>query len=217
MREIPILFSTPMVQAILEGRKTQTRRVIKPQPQIVSDYEWHWGGTRPKAKRAGGAISSYGVDAVEHGSSSMVFQCPYGKLGDLLWVRETWGYSPGFYQNDAPWNIIYRADGDDQMSGLGRWYPSIHMKKENARIWLEVVSVRVERLHNMDYKDALAEGIFHHAGLDGYVSSKLGTDFHCSDPTISFMKLWCDINGPESWDANPWVWVVEFKKVKTPA
>jgi len=167
MKERPILFSGPMVRAILEGRKTQTRRIVKPQP-----------------------LRDRGVMAFNDGEHPQM-RCPYGKPGDRLWVRETW------CPDVEPYTFRYKADGDEP---LERWRPSIHIPRWASRITLEVVSVRVERLQNISEDDALAEGI---------TLVERGTS-----PVDQFNKLWESINGPGSWEANPWVWVVEFKRIE---
>ena len=133
----------------------------------------------------------------------------YGCTGDRLWVRET------FY-NDAnagePPVWVYLADNPDYPLHDGsHWKPSIFMPRAASRILLEVTDVRIERLQDIRQADAKAEGIFFDDNHDGYVTDTDGANFHYSDPRISFCKLWCGINGPESWDANPFVWVITFK------
>ncbi len=174
MRELPILFSTPMVLAILDGRKTMTRRVVKPQPLWV----------------AGPHIPFKTPDANPKG----IIKCPYGQPGDRLWVRETWADNiPG-----CPNGITYRADhidpkGDGPANPI-KWKPSIHMPKAAARIWLEVVSVRVERLNSISEGDAKAEGV---------------------SSVEEFQYLWNTLNekGDRSWLSNPWVWIISFKTI----
>lgn len=178
MKERPILFSAPMVRAILEGRKTVTRRVVKPQTiraSLLHEQRPHW------------------IDA----SNGHVVRCPYGQPGDRLWVRETWcSYGNG---------PIYRADYDKYSpisDGIGGpWKPSVHMPRWASRIALGIVSVRVERLQNLDDHDAMAEG-----------ADQIGD---CEGAFVAgFRRLWESINGPGSWDQNPWVWVIEFKRVE---
>lgn len=201
MREIPILFSAPMVLAILDGRKTMTRRVIKPQPNSRHrriDFEQ---GYLKESSRLSGCWS------VERKTKA-----PY-QPGDRLWVRETW------YKNypHKYGKYFYRADGEEidmpiiygetvkygKADGL-KWKPSIHMPKDAARIWLEVTSVRVERLSEITEEDAIAEGI--RIGIGGMPY------FSCRE---AFAALWNSLNAKRgySWDTNPWVWVIEFKKV----
>lgn len=184
MKETPILFSTPMVQAILNGTKTQTRRVV----------------------------------GKMHTAFSLDRQCPYGQVDCLLWVRETHGYS-----NDG--KLYYKADVcspkyDKPANG---WKPSIFLKKVDARIWLQITGIRVERLQDISYTDAKAEGV-----QKGYCQSyypdgnPVTIETHQNyetgkqgliNPITSFTSLWCSINGTQSWQANPWVWVIEFKVI----
>jgi hypothetical protein len=179
--EKPILFSTSMVQAILEGRKTQTRRVIKPQPG-------------PELKFFGWQVPEY--THVAFGNNFRIeskHRNPYGQSGDLLWVRETWK-NADFPEAEGPYE--YKASMADINAGWnkGIWKPSIHMPKHAARIWLRVKDVKVERLQEISYADAKAEGV---------------------EYPHDFYDLWFKINGPLSWNANPWVWVVEFEVVST--
>jgi len=186
MKERPILFSGPMVRAILEGRKTQTRRVVKPQPGCDPRDDEHLDMGR----------------------------CPYGQPGDRLWVREAWHtderdleYARAKHEDamsDSP--IYYRADPENDNAGC-TWRPSIHMPRWASRITLEITRVRVERLQEISEKDAIAEGAdpyLHpvHPGREGLRH------------VDGFRSLWESINGPGSWDANPWVWVIEFKRVE---
>jgi hypothetical protein len=203
MSDRPILFSTPMVRAILAGTKTQTRRVVKPQPQMVTDKTIKpWDGDPAHLLKL---MQDTGK------------RCPYGQPGDRLWVRETFGH---FERNDTlkPGDTVYyRADG--QCVDLEPWRPSIHMPRWASRITLEVTGVRVEWLQDINEADALAEGIepirdtAPGAGPNRY-SVHIGSGW-LNSPTAAgaYRMLWEQINGPGSWDANPWVWVVEFKRV----
>lgn len=190
-KERPILFSGEMVRAILGGHKTQTRRVVKPQPH---------------------AGARWGLQGWEDGHGCAL-RNPYGQPGDLLWVRETWAY------NEAQ-GTIYAADGDtpdpDDNDGpercRGRWRPSIHMPRWASRITLEVVSVRVERVQSITHEDALAEGI---------EDAEPGADLRIAGLPYSFARtrfclLWNSINAARgySWEVNPWVWVVEFRRTQ---
>ena len=179
----PILFSTPMVQAILDGRKTQTRRVIKPQPLDVVTY------------------------ADQRVWYPEVIKCPY-EVGDVLWVRETFTNS-----EEYPF-IFYKADADDVSI---KWKPSIFMPKSACRLFLQVKSVRVERLQDITEEDAIAEGI-ERIKKDGMLSFRSYAVKHdaCVYPYVSFQTLWHKINGPTSWVKNPWVWVIEFEKIEKP-
>ncbi len=223
MKERPILFSGPMVRALLAGTKTQTRRVVKPQPQpnggvglqplepyCTSRGDWNWV-----------------LAATGHGTGDP-FPCPYGQPGDRLWVRETWAY--GIHalaaKRDENGPFVYAADGTTQGRLCDRWRPSIHMPRWASRITLELTGVRVERLQDMEGQapypgdsDALAEGVnrIDH-GRGDYHFSAFRAEPHpknWNDPADAFRELWESINGPDSWAANPWVWVVELKPVAT--
>ncbi|MEX5490663.1 hypothetical protein ABFV43_17755 [Pseudomonas fulva] len=250
-KERPILFSAPMVRAILEGRKTVTRRPIKPSMRGFDvSFELHQqddGSWRP--------MHTFDESCMDAQGTEHPVICPFGKPGDRLWVRETWGViSHDFDQqgNAVDWepdrpaqairemrfgrgyysgHVVYAADGPCEWAGdedgggdpRSAWKPSIHMPRVASRILLEITDVRVERLQGISESQALAEGI---VGVDfrpddgfpicrGYMvgpddgSSPLET--HASKV---FAGLWRSINGPESWDANPWVWVVEFKRIE---
>lgn len=186
----PILFSTAMVQAILDGRKTQTRRVVKPK---------HEPTPHP-----------FGVgEPFKH-----IDLCPYGQPGDILWVRETWGYEFGG-------DYLYKASHEHMKSVGGltdhKWKPSIHMPFAAARVFLRIKSVRVERLQQISYEDAVAEGIYRECPSETPLWAHEWKDYLGGQSDLdaygSFASLWQSINGPESWDANPWVWVVEFERI----
>ena len=190
----PILFNTEMVEAILEGQKTQTRRTVK-QPPIVGDImrdEKGW----------------YYEDGTRNGHSLI----PQFSTGDILWVRETWGkltecdVFPPYEPHEE--RFIYRADRGDPDHFQAKWHPSIHMPKEAARIFLRVKDVRVERLQDMDEDAAIAEGI---------ADSPAGTD----SPLLRFAELWDKTIRREDlrefgYHANPWVWVIEFERCEKP-
>lgn len=186
MKERPILFSAPMVNAILDGKKTQTRRVIK----------GHW-------KEWLESINDItNLDA----SCALENQCPYGKPGDQLWVRETF-HSPTdqvtIYR--ANWREDARARGFDNIPNTvnWKWTPSIHMPRWASRIQLEITGIRVERLQDISDDDALEEGVDRtNTSIKGYARQR-------------FQNLWQKINGVDSWDQNPWVWVIEFERIKT--
>jgi hypothetical protein len=185
--ERPILFSGEMVRALLEGRKTQTRRIIKPQPDIAD----------PELEKVLPAAWEDGFIDVK---------CPYGIIGDRLWVRET-------FCAESQQTIHYRADGWEYDGG-GGWKPSIHMPRWASRIDLEVTAVRVERLQDISEADAVAEGIesFMQYGQQAYADYLKRR--HCVyDSRFSFKSLWESINGFDSWQVNPWVWVIEFRRV----
>lgn len=197
MKERPILFSAPMVRAILGGTKTQTRRIIKPQPEA----RWNHVG--------GSAFCTGGHDRGDDCDGDVVLSCPYGQLGDRLWVRETWAKQPNG-------QAIYCADlnSDGVSRWAATWKPSIHMPRWASRILLEIVSVRVERLQDISEDDAQAEGIAYSERFCGYCIGE-AEHFNSHDPRQSYFSLWEAINGAGSVIANPWVWVVEFRRVET--
>lgn len=228
--ERPILFSAPMVRALLEGRKTQTRRLVKlrgaesieerpvgPDDDVSHCQPWPW--------------------SPQHDDW---LACPYGRNGDRLWVRETWAsLQPTTNaataanhldrvvvrpEDDEQVALWYRADGEmpvaeqlfsDDDDGI-RWRPSIHMPRWASRITLEVTGVRVERLQAISEEDAKAEGVTPYTSLGlyqripgpGFNGALLADQPH----RLPFADLWRDIDGPESWAANLWVWVVSFKR-----
>ncbi len=186
-----------MVRAILDGKKTQTRRIIKPQPEYFS---------LPGVPRK---TISPGVHPY--------IPCPYGQPGDRLWAREN--FSGPYYQSKCKpsrWSdsdqIWYWADGDPETGDWTRPKPSIHMPRWASRILLEIAAVRVERLADISKDDAMAEGIV--LQPDGGFGLADSTHYNFSDPTDSYCCLWESINGAGSWLSNPWVWVVEFKRVE---
>ena len=201
MKERPIHFSAPMVRAILDGSKTQTRRVVKQDREGLLDCE-----------------PTPAWDAFWQ-----CVACPYGKPGDRLWCRETFAIVPrtayarseGVQQMLRPDDdhdaAIYRA-GWDRSNGGFRWRPSIHMPRWASRILLEIVSVRVERLQDISEDDARAEGIAYSERFEGYCTGE-AEHFNSHDPRQSYFSLWEAINGAGSVAANPWVWVVEFKRI----
>lgn len=190
----PILFSTEMVQAILEGRKKMTRRVIKPQPKEIGNDKLLFKDR-------------------ERTKVSFLNECKY-QINDILWVRET--YSPGHIENGSNTGWQYKADNKGQNI---KWKPSIFMPKEAARIFLKVKNIRLERLQDISEEDAIAEGIIKIAdyGNTGY---KLYTEpdaaYSDIDALESFESLWNSINGEDSWKENPYVWVIEFERIAKP-
>lgn len=199
MTERPILFKGAMVRAILDGTKTQTRRIVKPQViNVGGATPWEWKGTRPKAKRGSGWIASTSLDEL---LSWLKYSCPQGKPGDRLWVKETHAYFDADRENAG---VVYRESDNGrtwEAEDEGwKWKPSLFMPRAWSRITLEVVSVRVERLNEISITDALAEGI-------------ITDDQWPVDPRDSYRSLWESINGSGSWALNPWVWVIEFKRI----
>jgi hypothetical protein len=211
-KERPILFSAPMIRAILDGRKSQTRRAVKPQPELAQ------------------LLTASGWSAW-HNERGRPLRYPYGQPGDRLWAREAWCGREGHALHGCTGTYFYRADGEHQqgkqvgftyMLRERRWRPSIYMPRWASRITLEVTGVRVERLQAISEADAIAEGIrlqpFHPD--DGWPLSQGFTwreeDGRCAlfpSACDAYRDLWESINGPGSWDANPFVWVVEFRRV----
>ena len=218
--EKPILFNSETVRAILDGRKTQTRRVIKPQP-TNADY-WtllHTVGLR----------DSFYPNTIKATPGRLA--CPYGQPGDLLWVRETWATARQFNsvrpsQLDTDCSLWYRANKSSVRhlgARQGRWRPSIHMPRWASRLTLEVTGVRVEQVQNISHEDALAEGVVAFTVSPGTAPASYPITFYSPGPhdeggypqaREAFENLWDSINAKRGygWDVNPWVWVVEFKQ-----
>jgi hypothetical protein len=204
-----ILFSAPMVRALLAGTKTQTRRAVKPQPPewakfpqqvgVPADGLWEWTDRNED------------TDDLQHWPNyDKPMRCPYGKPGDRLWVRETWRERLG----DGTY--AYRATHDGPFTWESyKWRPSIFMPRAASRITLEITAVRVERPQDISHADAIAEGI--EADVQAGDTAPLWREYRTGgttiSPTHSYRTLWEQINGPDSWDANPWVWMLEFKRV----
>lgn len=211
----PILFSAPMVNAILDGRKTQTRRVVKDQGSIEFDGDgFVWAHN-----------SKLGHPCDYSCTSGPYDMCPYGQPGDFLWVRETHAIVPrtAYRMSDGVQQIINPDDNHDaaifksnwDRSPPGRWRPSIHMPRWASRLTLEITDVHVERLNDISADDAHAEGV--QAWIETFNQS---SSYHENGqlqayPVTAFSRLWQSINGPDSWDANPWVWCISFKAHKT--
>ncbi len=211
-KERPILFSAPMVRAILDGRKTQTRRTVKPQPEQGSTL----GFLIPRPNASGSCAHFHHIDARGIHSKELTVHCPFGIPGDRLWVRETW--CPIYpqdptYNGGRPIEIDYRATHSRESHwrvmddhGTRRWKPSIHMPRWASRITLEITGVRVERLNDIGEADAMAEGTLGgHGAIPGYG--------YAATPVEHYRHLWESLYGPGSWSANPWVWVVEFRGI----
>lgn len=200
MKYIPILFSTPMVIAINEDRKTMTRREIK---KGSTAFDWLESGLTP--------------EFIAHEGNSRI--CPYGRVGDVLWVRETWAETNTNYTG-----FMYKAGTPTWMNFTSKnvkWKPSLFMPKAACRTFLEITNIRVERLEDISYKDAIAEGINH---VIDKVTGFCGCDYFSGSynvmttPVTSFLSLWRKVNGLGRYDktGNPWVWVIEFKKIEKP-
>ncbi|EIW1121559.1 hypothetical protein NH672_18930 [Klebsiella pneumoniae] len=245
MKERGMIFNSEMVRAILEGRKTQTRRIMKVQPEsnqlgllLITDStkhsdigKYHWAES----------------NATGNHVRSKLFSSPFGAVGERIWVRETWatlGNEDGCYV-DWEDNLckgdersaarIYRASceqrpGDYGLWSIpddaywkphtkehkfeGAWRPSIHMPRWASRILLEITDVRVERLNAISEEDARAEGIIDGGCLNCGEPEPCGCANPEPDATDAFAYLWQSIYGQDNWNANPWVWVIEFKRVE---
>ncbi|EPU1052088.1 hypothetical protein ACX9QR_004941 [Klebsiella pneumoniae] len=189
-----MIFNAEMVRALLDGRKTQTRRIIK-------DCTVGRDPISKFIKIGRKFIGCYPEDVPE-----LIRECcPYGVPGDRIWVRETWAEAGA----SAPDLKLYRANYPEHVPSIYenvppaeeiRWTPSIHMPRTASRILLEITDVRVERLRSMSQDDARAEGVIAASGP--------------MEAGLAFRELWDSIYGEESWKANPWVWVIEFKRVE---
>ncbi|HGA2222963.1 TPA: morphogenetic protein [Klebsiella variicola] len=230
MTERGMIFNAEMVRAILDGRKTQTRRIMKVQPEsnqlgllLITDStkhsdigKYHWAES----------------NATGNHVRSKLFSCPFGAVGDQIWVRETF-QGPLFdyelmdeYLEDSskfekPEFCQYAADGghrpeyQDADDNLRHgWRPSIHMPRWASRILLEITDVRVERLNAISEEDARAEGIIDGGCLNCGEPEPCGCANPEPDATDAFAYLWQSIYGQESWNDNPWVWVISFKRVE---
>ncbi len=206
-----MIFNGEMVRAILDGRKTQTRRIMKVQPSdgfhpthngYDLDLNAHW--YTPGVVDKNGYLQPAKKDVFGVADENEGYTCPFGSVGDRIWVRETWNKYGGL--------LTYRADYDwieDMKKEMAchesypKWHPSIHMPRLASRLTLEITGVRVERLRDLSEDDAKSEGITPPSGgvLPGW------------EYRINFRDLWMSIYGADNWEANPWVWVIEFKVV----
>ncbi|MFH2559864.1 hypothetical protein ABK660_06085 [Klebsiella pneumoniae] len=223
-----MIFNAEMVRALVSGRKTQTRRIMKPQPEPCPRGGHWWPSNVFKTML-------HVEDEMQNGKGGwgglVGDACPFGAVGDRIWVRETWGvvshafsedglmidwvpdrpataihempFGNGYYSGYA----IYAADGDftwgdddGYEDGRSCWKPSIHIPRAASRILLEITDVRVERLRSMSQDDARAEGVIAASGP--------------MEAGLAFRELWDSIYGEESWKANPWVWVIKFKRIE---
>ena len=215
MTERGMIFNGEMVRAILDGRKTQTRRIMKVQPEsnqlgllLITDStkhsdigKYHWAES----------------NATGNHVRSKLFSCPFGAVGDRIWVRETWAEAGA----SAPDLKLYRANYPEHVPSIYenvppaeeiRWTPSIHMPRTASRILLEITDVRVERLNAISQEDAQAEGMELTGWRPTYSDPDSGGEV--MTPYDNFAELWSSIYGSDSWNANPWVWVIEFKRVE---
>lgn len=210
-----MIFNGEMVRAILDGRKTQTRRVMKPQPEPCPPPRGgHWWPSNVFKTML------HVEDEMQNGKGGwgglVGDACPFGAVGDRIWVRETWAEAGA----GAPDLKLYRANYPEHVpthyenlppADEIRWTPSIHMPRAACRILLEVTDVRVERLNSISQEDAQAEGMELTGWRPTYTDPDSGGEVWT--PYDNFAQLWESIYGEESWQANPWVWVIEFKVV----
>lgn len=222
MKERGIIFNTEMVRAIIDGRKTQTRRVMKsqPVPSKTKDGDYWFPCNKIQSMvhvsdfiPGNGAV----VDMHEFYSSC----CPYGGVGDRLWVRET--FQVGLCtESSFAYNATHSpSDLEEGWNEVIKWKPSIHMPRWASRITLEITDVRVEQLNHISEEDSKAEGI--RMIDDNFGNGPAYCDYTLADlddhaewynrASDSFISLWQSIYGAESWLNNPWVWVIEFKRV----
>lgn len=231
IRERPILFQGPMVRALLAGTKTQTRRALRDQPdehhwQLLPGYELKRSKIVTIKERCAVKFSHSIPQNREWETALDWLLCPYGQPGDQLWVRETWNDGYAFEVTEGSHRVVrdavyYRADcRPDGLFAARPWRPAIHMPRRASRIQLEVSDVRVQRLQDISEEDAKAEGIHKPVGSQFWHSNDLahlwdgGGGLSGETPQHAYRNLWERINGDRSWDANPWVWAVSFKRVK---
>ncbi|MEB5922773.1 hypothetical protein [Franconibacter daqui] len=212
MKERGMIFNAEMVKAIIDGRKTMTRRIVNPQAELTKGSGFSWKGH----------LYGSGSDDRETNRNFAHIKCPFGKPGDRLWVRETWAEAGA----SAPNLKLYRANYPEHVPSHYenvppaeeiRWKPSIHMPRWASRITLEITGVRVERLNSISEQDALAEGIDAENLYDSQDNYDCIADHNFTGrPTAAghFSYLWQSIYGVESWQANPWVWVIEFRVIE---
>jgi len=233
MKEHPILFNGSMVKAILEGRKTQTRRIMRRQPDEVERF--HRGETTTDTDASHAILRCYnnpkGFKKCASGwLAGAAYKTPFREfvVGDRLWVRETFMDLSGTGvehrdSEDKLQKYAYAADcpkgshGDESRKDFGlKWKPSIHMPRSASRILLEITKIRVERLNSISRIDAAKEGLHQLPATGRYVINKGDQYFGLasSNPVEVFSWLWEDISGSGSWEKNPWVWVVEFKVIQ---
>lgn len=213
MAERGILFSAPMVRALLAGTKTQTRRALRKQPPawakfpqavgIPADGLWEWTDLDEDS------------DTLQHWPDyDKPMRCPYGKPGDRLWVRETWSKAHDAVDFKLRGQLLYRAGPHDPRDLVGvKWKPAIHMPRTFSRITLEITAVRVERLQDISDGDAWDEGTAQWAA-ENPPRMPNGCVDKFNNIRLAYRALWESINGPGSWDANSWVWVIAFRRIE---
>ena len=225
MAERPILFSGPMVRAIIDGRKSQTRRAVKTDVPADAHEVFFWSGEG--LRRQGWTnVSEPGLWARRNGRDGYIERvapCPYGVPGDRLWVRETWGLNHYAYEREPipktrptgleDQYLAYQATEDDtEIRNELRWRPSIHMPRWMSRLTLEITDVRVERLLSCSEADATSEGL--EWVTPGMWSVARHLPIIGDDPRRVYFDLWDHINGAGSSATNPWVWVVQFRTIE---
>jgi len=211
-KERPILFNGAMVRAILAGQKTQTRRAVKVPPAF--DFIGGAGDDQDDPRNWGAEDENGLWWALAAGpDTDRVLACPYGQPGDRLWVRETWchAWDDERDQWSDPERYHYRADGIEVVhvddGERSPWCPSIHMPRRACRLLLEITDVRVERLQAISEADAIAEGLTQ-TKAGGWLPGP------CDHPEWAFHQLWNQVYGESSWDSNPWVWAITFKRIE---
>ena len=214
MKQRPILFSAPMVRALLDGSKTQTRRIVKHKGELPPEwatfagrlgdaicdrdlFRWSEEQTPGQPLKPLRRWPYCGSDPVNDWHA---IRCPIGDVGDQLWVREAFA--------DVGCRLTYKADENDGAHcQVKRWTPSIYMPREASRITIAITGIRVELLHDIREQDAIAEGATGgHGAIPNYQ--------YAATPLEHFKHIWESINGADSWEANPWVWVIKFKRVE---
>ncbi|EUD09183.1 hypothetical protein PO864_17890 [Providencia alcalifaciens] len=227
MKERGIIFNTEMVRAIIDGRKTQTRCIAKFKP-IDKALNFNFSGLRAGNYHAGikdGRCVLRSTDGATWNDRTYPLTCPYGKVGDRIWVRETWQgplvdveKAYDLFKDPTPYqkveNCVYKADGgyapeyiDCDDNFRQGWRPSTQMPRWASRITLEITDVHVERLQSISEEDAKAEG------FDNSQSDAANSIGWFEKPIRAFRRAWGNIYGNDGWDSNPWVWVIEFKRV----
>ena len=213
MKERGMIFNSEMVRAILDGRKTQTRRIMKEQPVLNGNFYEVFGSAWSKGMTSIPAVPGH----------SLSTRCPFGAVGDRIWVRETFCPVDDTQYGGEKW-VDYRAtpryeashpagwDSAPNDAEALKWRPSIHMPRWASRILLEITDVRVEQLNAISQEDAQAEGMELTGWRPTYSAPDSGGEV--MTPYDNFAELWSSIYGADSWRANPWVWVIEFKRVE---
>ncbi|OCY53716.1 hypothetical protein [Acinetobacter pittii] len=220
MKERPIILNTTMVKAIIEGRKVQTRRLVK--EKLISEQAEFECGNRPNVIRSEPSLQYY----IDKG-------CPFGQVGDHLWVRETFcigSIEEEDHYQGWPKPLYVHQDGDPKQYPIYKewclregisfddvhWKPSIHMPRSASRILLEITKIRIEKLNQISNQDAVQEGLLKLPASGRYVVSRGDQYFGAAsnNPCEVFKWLWESIYGSSSWELNPWVWVIEFNVIQ---